>query len=135
MNNIALRLVLAVAGAVIVLLGVNVGLGGITTLGLQGGTDFFTVTDPAVYVVRDNHIRFIGGVWLGAGLAMVAASIFLARMRALVIGLTAMIFAGGLARFSAFDPALFTNPAIGPSLLLELVGFPLLGLWLARSRA
>lgn len=134
-SNIAIRTVLAIAGAAIVLLGINVGLGGITTLGMQGGTDFLTVTDPAIYAVRDNHIRFIGGVWMAAGLVLMAASVFLQQLRRVVVVLTAMIFVGGLARFSAFDWALLTSMNIAPSLVLELIGFPLLGLWIARSRA
>jgi hypothetical protein len=44
-----------------------------------------------------------------------------------------MIFVGGLARLSAADPDLLISAAIAPSLALELVLFPLLGLWVARS--
>jgi hypothetical protein len=133
MTNIALRIVLAIIGTIVVLLGINLGLGGIRTLGLQGGTDFLTVTDPALYAIRDSHSRFIGGVWLAAGLVLLAGSVALDRLRPVLIVLTGMVFVGGLARFSAFDLALLTNMNIAPSLLFELVGFPLLGWWIAKS--
>jgi hypothetical protein len=133
MTNIALRIVLAIIGTAVVLLGINLGLGGIRTLGLQGGTDFLTVTDPALYAIRDSHSRFVGGVWLAAGLVLLAGSLALDKLRPVLIVLTGMVFVGGLARFSAFEPALFASANIAPSLLFELVGFPLLGLWIERS--
>jgi hypothetical protein len=125
-RNALLRTVLAIAGAAIVFLGMNVGLGGIQTLGWQGSGDFVTVTDPALFAVRDNHIRFIGLLFL-------AGAVALDRLRTVLVALTAMIFVGGLARLSAADPDLLISAAIAPSLALELVLFPLLGLWVARS--
>jgi hypothetical protein len=132
-RNVLLRAVLAIAGAAIVFLGLNVGLGGIQTLGWQGSGDFVTVTDPALFAIRDNHIRFIGGVWLAVGLLFLAGAVALDRLRTVLVALTAMIFVGGLARLSAADPALLTSAAVAPSLALELVLFPLLGFWVARS--
>lgn len=134
MSSVALRAVLLLTGLAVVFLGVNVGLGGIRTLGLQGGTEFLTVTDAAIYAVRDSHVRFIGGVWLAAGLVLLAGAVALERLRTALIAVTAMVFIGGLARFSGFEPGLFGSMSILPSLLLELVGFPLLGLWIARTR-
>lgn len=132
--NYILRVVLAVVGAVIVFLGVNVGLGGIQTLGLQGGAvSFLSITDPAVFAVRDNHIRFIGGVWLALGLLMLAGSIAFQRLRPVLVALTAMVFVGGLARFSAGDPGLLFSADIAPSLIFEIVVMPLLGLWFAKA--
>lgn len=130
-----LRIVLALAGAAIIFLGLNVGFGGIETLGWQGNGRFLEVTDVALYAVRDNHIRFIGGVWLGAGLAMLAGAVALARLRPVLLAIIGMIFIGGLARFSAGDIGLLTDGAIAPSLVLELVAFPLLGWWIARAGA
>ena len=99
--NYLLRAVLAIVGAVIVFLGLNVGFGGIETLGWQGGAvPFVTVTDPAVFAVRDSHIRFIGGVWLALGLVMLAGSVAFERLRTVLIALTTMVVVGGLARFS-----------------------------------
>jgi hypothetical protein len=128
-----LRAVLALAGAAIVFLGLNVGLGGIQTLGWQGSGSFLTVTDAALYGVRDNHVRFIGGVWLAVGLVMLAGAIALERLRPALLAIVGMILVGGLARLSAGDMGLLMGGAIAPSLLLELVAFPLLGLWIARA--
>jgi len=133
-SHYALRAVLVVAGLAIVFLGLNVALGGILTMGWQGGsTPFLTVTDPALFAVRDNHIRFIGGVWLGVGVIFLVAAFLFSQLRITLLVLIGMIFLGGLARFSVGDPAVFLDPAISPSLLLELIGFPLLGWWIARA--
>ena len=131
---LVLRVILAIAGAAIVFLGLNVGLGGIQTLGWQGGqVDFLTVTDPVVFGVRDSHVRFIGGVWLGVGLFFFAGAFAFERLRSVLVALTAIIFIGGLARVSAADPGILLSAAIAPSLTLELVLFPLLGLWVAKA--
>lgn len=132
--NYLLRGVLLLVGAAVVVLGLNVGFGGIRTLGWQGGmVAFLSVTDPAVFGVRDNHIRFIGGVWLGAGLLVMAGAIWLKQLRVALAAIAGMVFVGGLSRFSAFDPALLTNWAIAPSLVVELLAFPLIGLWVLRA--
>lgn len=132
--NYLLRGVLALVGAVIVFLGLNVGLGGIQTLGWQGGAvPFISVTDPAVFAVRDNHIRFIAGVWLGVGLLMLAASYAFQRLRTVVVAIAAMVFVGGLVRFSAGDPAVLTGMDVAPSLVFELAIMPLIGLWALRA--
>jgi hypothetical protein len=128
-----LRAVLALIGIAIVFLGLNIGLGGIQTLGWQGSGDFLTVTDEALYDVRDNHIRFIGGVWLAVGLVLLAGAVALTRLRVVLLAIVGMIFVGGLTRLSAGDMGLLASGAVAPSLFLELIGFPLLGLWIARA--
>lgn len=131
--NYALRAVLALVGAVIVFLGLNVGLGGIQTLGWQGGAvPFVAVTDAAVFAVRDNHFRFIGGVWLGLGLLMLGASVAFRQLRGAVVAFSAMVFVGGLARFSG-DLGVLMSLDIAPSLVFELVAMPLIGLWAWRA--
>ncbi len=133
-RNYLLRGLLLLVGAAVVVLGLNVGLGGMRTLGWQGGmAEFVTVTDPAMFGVRDNHIRFIGGVWLGAGLLVMAGAIWLKQLRVALTAIAGMVFVGGLSRFSAFDLTLLTNWAIAPSLVFELLGFPLIGLWILRA--
>lgn len=132
--NYQLRGVLAVLGAVIVFLGLNVGLGGIQTLGWQGGAvNFFTVTNAPVFAVHDNHVRFIGGVWLGLGLLMLAGSLAFQRLRTVLIALTGMIFVGGIARLSGGDPTLLLGADVAPSFFFEIVIVPLLGLWFAKA--
>lgn len=131
--NYLLRGVLALVGAVVIFLGLNVGLGGIQTLGWQGGAvDFFTVTNAPVFAVHDNHVRFIGGVWLALGLLLLAGSVAFRRLRPVLVALTAMIFVGGLARLSG-DLSLLFTAEIAPSFVFEILVVPLLGLWFTRA--
>lgn len=133
-SSYLLRLVLALTGCAIVFLGLNIALGGITTLGWQGGgTSFVTVADPVQFAIHDNHVRFIGGVWLAVGLVMLIGSIAIQQMRQTLIVMTGMVFIGGLSRFSALDPDVLLSAAIAPSLVLELVLIPLLGLWISKA--
>lgn len=130
-RTLILRGVLGLLGLAVVYLGVNVGLGGIRTLGWQGGaTEFLTVTDPALFAVRDSHIRFIGGIWLAVGLTLAAGAVWLDRLRLVLVAITALVFVGGLTRLSGALPA-----DVLPSLALELLGFPLLGWWIWRIKA
>ncbi len=132
---ILLKVILTVVGLGIVFLGINIGFGGIQTLGLQGDGSFVTVTDPALFVIRDSHVRFIGGVWLGVGLVFVAAAFRLQHLRNVVLAAIAMIFIGGLARFSTPDLSPLMGADLLPSLLAELLLFPLLGLWIIKATA
>jgi hypothetical protein len=132
--NYILRAVLAVFGGFIIFLGLNVGFGGIQTLGWQGGAiSFLSVTDPAVFAVRDSHFRFVGGVWLALGMLMFAGSFVFHRLRPVLVALTAMIFVGGLVRLSGGNPQLWLGADVAPSLLFEVVIVPLLGLWFSRA--
>lgn len=128
--NYALKAVLLAAGCVIIWLGLDVGLGGMRTLGWQGERDFFHVTNAEVFAVRDNHLRFIAGVWLTVGLLMILGAFALRALRSVLIALMAMVFVGGLMRFSADDPAVLVSSDVAPSLFGELILFPLLGLWI-----
>jgi hypothetical protein len=129
-----LRIALAVLGAFIIFLGLNVAFGGIATLGWQGGQDaFVSVTAPDLFAIRDNHVRFIGGVWLGLGLLVLSGALAFRRLRPVLIAAMGLIFVGGLARFSAGDLSLLTSADILPSLLFELVAAPLLGLWFSKA--
>ena len=131
--TLLLRALLGLIGVVIVLLGVNVGFGGIATLGLQGPTDFISIEDADAFAVQDNHVRFLGGVWLGAGLLFIASAFYLTRLKGPLLALFAMIFIGGIARLSAADPALLMSANIAPSLLAELVLFPALAFWVHKA--
>ena len=126
----ALKVVLFLTGSVIVWLGLDVGLGGIRTLGWQDDRNFFEVTDPEAFAIKDNHMRFIAGVWTTVGLLMIAGVFALKAMRPVLMALVAMVFVGGLMRFSSGDPSLVLSSKIAPSLFGELVVFPLLGLWI-----
>lgn len=128
-----MRGVLALAGLMIVMLGVNVGFGGMPTLGWQLSQDFFSVTDKRVFELQDNHIRFLGGFWLGAGLVFLAGAVRPKAMKPVLVTLCGMIVVGGIARLTSDDPQLYLSADLLPSLVAEFVLFPLLALWVWRA--
>lgn len=130
---IALKIILALIGAVIIWLGLNVSLGGIATLGWQGPKDFFTISNEAAFAVQDNHVRFIGGVWLGVGAFFIAGAVWLEQLSTVLKALIVMVFIGGIARLSVADPDLLLSAKIAPSLIAELVLFPAIGLWIHKT--
>ena len=132
--SVTLRIVLVVAGLVMVVLGLNVGLGGIRTLGLQVPGEFFQVTDAASFANQDSHVRFLGGFWLGAGILMATGALYFRRMQSLLVAICAMAFLGGAMRLTAHDPSIVLGASLLPSALAELVGFPLLAIWISRQR-
>ena len=131
-SETAFRAVLFVVGLVIVWTGINVGLGGIATLGLQGPTDFMAITDPQAFAAQDSHVRFLGGLWLGVGLLLAAAAWRLRALKPAVQVVLALIVVGGLARFSALRPDVLFGPQIVGSFLAEVALMPLLLLWSTR---
>lgn len=134
MNRIKpLNAVVVFVGAAIIFLGLNIGLGGIKTLGWQSSRDFVAVTDAAVFGAQDSHIRFLGGVWFGVGTTFLIGGFALRAFRPTLIILSYMIAIGGLFRLSGMDMGVIFSAAIAPSLTLELIGFPLLAGWLVVS--
>jgi hypothetical protein len=134
MNKInLLNSVVVIIGAAIIFLGLNIGLGGIKTLGWQSTRDFITITDAAAFHAQDSHIRFIGGVWFGVGAVFLIGGFAMHRFRSTLITLSAIIAIAGLFRLSGMDTEVIYSAAIGPSLTFELVGFPLLACWLMAS--
>ena len=132
-NAIALRVVLILAGLIIIFTGVNTAFGGMLTLGWQGQTTFFEVTDQHSYLVQDSHIRFLGGLWMGMGLLFIFAARNVERHQNVVKFSLALIFLGGLARFSQMQLDITFGKEIVGSLVAELVGMPLLYFWLSRT--
>lgn len=132
-NYFGQRFVLAVTGVAIILLGINVGFGGIKTLGWQVPPDFIQIADANAFARQDNHVRFLGGFWLGAGLVFFFAAFKPQGARPILTVLIVMIVAGGLARVTSLDATVLLDPSILQSLVLELVGFPLLALWLHKT--
>jgi hypothetical protein len=128
-----LNAVVVIIGAVIIFLGLNVGLGGIKTLGWQSTRDFVSITDAATFHAQDSHIRFIGGVWFGVGATFLIGGFAIRTYRPTLIILSAMIAIAGLFRLSGMDAGVIFNAAVAPSLVFELVGFPLLAWWLMAS--
>lgn len=129
----ALRAVLVVLGAVSAFVAVNVALGGLETLGLQGPTDYVQVTDERAYLIRDSHAHYYGGVYLALGLFLIYAATNVRRFRPTLYVVFAMIFAGGLARLTQLEPGVTFGADLLPSSLIELVGMPLLALWVAKA--
>jgi len=128
----ALRIVLTVLGVVSAFVAVNVAFGGLDTLGLQGPTDYFRVTDQHAYAIRDSHAHYYGGVYLALGIFLVYAASDVRRFRQGLYVVFAMIVVGGLARLTQLEPHVTFGRDLLPSTLIELVGVPLLALWVAH---
>ena len=128
-----LRIVLGLIGLFVAVSGLNIALGGITTLGWEGRSDFVTVADQGDFDVQDNHIRFLGGVWVGLGLAYLAAARWLHQLRMTVVVFSGLLFVGGLARLSSGSLSLVLSGSIVGSITAELVFAPLLAWWTLRA--
>lgn len=128
-----LNSIIVIIGGVIILLGLNIGLGGIRTLGWQSARDFVSVTDAATFHAQDSHIRFIGGVWFGIGAVFVIGGFAMHKFRSALIILSGIIAIAGLFRLSGMANGGILSAAIAPSLAFELVGFPLIAWWLIIS--
>lgn len=131
---ILFRIFLALGGIFIVFTGLDFSFGGIKTLGWQIETTFLEITKPDVFAAQDNHVRFIGGVWLAVGLLLLIGAASPGPMRSVLYACFFAIFVGGLARMSVGDADLLVSEAIAGSLALELIGMPLVALWLSRLR-
>ena len=128
-----LRIVLALTGIVLALLGANVGLGGIATLGLQIEPGFVAAVDPKAFAYQDNHVRFIGGLLTVVGAYFIIGSVALERMRLMLISLCGVVALAGLFRFSQPKNPLFSDPELIRSLAMEVLFFPALAFWLWRT--
>jgi hypothetical protein len=135
-RELIVRAILGLTGVVALATGANIGFGGIATLGLQGSPDFFQVTDPGAFAVKDSNVRFLGGLWLGLGLLFAASAIWLDRMRAAVIAALALMVVGGLSRLSAPDLSVLVSPQVIGSFLAEVFLMPILvwRVWLGGLR-
>ena len=131
--NFLLKPVLGLVGLAIMVLGLNIGLGGIPTLGWQSSDPFLTITNEGAYHVQDSHIRFIGGVWFCVGALFFLGAVRTDSLGTTLIALCFAIACAGLFRFSGLDGGVVFSAKILPSLLLEVIGFPLLALWLLRT--
>lgn len=130
---IYLNVTLILLGLAIIFTGLNVGLGGIQTLGWQTSGPFFSVTNEPAFHVQDSHIRFIGGIWSSVGAVFVLGGFKQDTFRVTLIVLCAAIAVAGLFRLSDLSSGVVFSAAIIPSMTLELIGFPLVGWWLLRS--
>ncbi len=134
MNKIKLlNSTVVIIGVAIIYLGLNIGLGGIKTLGWQTTRDFISITDVATFRVQDSHIRFIGGVWFGVGVSFLIGGFAMSTFRPTLIILSVMVAIAGLFRLSGMDSDVIFSAPIAPSIALELIGFPFLAWWLMVS--
>jgi hypothetical protein len=128
----ALSTILIVLGLANIVLGINTGLGGLETLGWQGGATFFQITDEHLYLIRDSHTRFYGGLYIAIGAFLIVAATNTRRYRTGLYLVFGMIFAGGLARLSVLRGDVIFDADLSTSLIIELIGMPLLAIWLRR---
>jgi len=129
----ALRVVLILSGVFIVFTGLNTALGGMLTLGWQGQPVFFEVINEHTYLVQDSHIRFTGGIWVGVGVIFFLGATNLSRYQSQLNFAFALIFLGGLMRFSQMHIDITLGQDIIGSLIAELIGMPLLYFWLSKT--
>jgi len=132
MRNI-LKVVLILAGSVIIWLGLDIALGGIQTLGWQQSGNFIEIANAQSYAIQDNHTRFVAGVWTALGIFMILGALNLDSLATTLKVFMAMVFIGGLARIASGDATVILSQNILPSLIAELIAFPLLGLWIHKT--
>ena len=128
-----LQAVLMSAAIFVVVTGADQALGGLYTLGLLEQAVYFEVVDQGLFEIMDNHARFIGGVWMGVGLVILVGLTNLAEHRSILNVALALAFVGGLARLSQMNVDVLFDPSILWALTVEIVGMPLLALWLAAE--
>jgi hypothetical protein len=132
-NLTALKIILVLIGLFIIGSGLNIGLGGISTLGWGGQKDFIEITNVRNFLIQDSHIRFVGGLWLGVGLFFLLAATNPPKYKQRLQFAFVLIFLGGILRLFQFHSEVtFGLPVVG-SLIAELVGMPLMYWWTARK--
>lgn len=131
---ILFRIFLALGGLFIVFTGLDFSLGGMKTMGWQTDVPFLQIVEPEAFAAQDNHVRFIGGVWLAVGLLLLLGAASPGPMKQVLYACFFAIFVGGLARLTAADMDLLLSDGIAGSLALELIGMPLVAFWLSRLR-
>lgn len=131
-KQIGLRTALAITAILVAYTGIDNALGGIATLGLQGPTDFFAVTNDPAFFARDSHVRFLGGVWLGVALVFLAGAFWLGALRQALATVSALAFVGGLSRLASLSVDDAISHGLAAPLAAELFILPLLGLWVSR---
>ncbi|MEM9653468.1 MAG: DUF4345 domain-containing protein [Actinomycetota bacterium] len=90
------------------------------------------MTNQDDFDVQDNHVRFVSGVWVGLGLAFLAAARWPRELRTTIGALSAAIFVGGLARLSSSDLTLVLSGSIIGSFAAEIILAPALAWWSLR---
>ena len=134
MSRALFRIVVALSGAIVLVLAFNVLVGGVATAGWLGERPFFAVTDDEQFRLIDSHIRFLGGLFAATGFVLLLGALdprkYAQALNVVFIG----IFLGGVARFAKPDMEAFMSSDVGTALAAELILMPLLAFWLSRIR-
>jgi hypothetical protein len=128
----ALRVVVFLVGVGFIYTGIDNAFGGIMTLGWQGLSGFAQATNPDQYLIRDSHVRFLGGVYLLMGVAVALSATQLIKFQSVLRFILIAAFVGGLARFSQMNLSVTFGPGVLVPLLAELAVMPLLYIWLSK---
>ena len=126
------KFILIIIGGFIIFAGINVGFGGIRSLGWQVPADFLTVTNEANFTIQDNHVRFLGGAFGAVGLFLFLAITDLAKYQTTLRFVFILMLIGGLSRLSSLQPSIVFNPAVVTSFFAEIALAPILYFWLGR---
>lgn len=132
LNERLLRLALILSGLLLVVIGLNLALGGIRSMGWHMPVDFMTVTDDLLFRRHDNNVRFFGGVFFALSVLVVLAGLWPRRLRWPVVAFLLAIPAGSVFRILAPGFDVFGDDYLAASILAELILCPLLALWLWR---
>jgi hypothetical protein len=126
MSKLGLQISMGVLAAVPVLTGL---------IGLTGLRDpIYASAGLPADMMLDSNLRFFGGVWLGAGLALYWLIPKIDKQTALFRALWTMIFLGGVGRLiSMLLIGLPPIPFIGFT-ILEIVGAPIFVIWQASLK-
>lgn len=131
-QSLIFRGLLVILGAIMIFVGVNVGFGGIQTLGWQVPPDFISITNMANFQVQDNHVRFLGGFFAMTGAFMLLASTDLQKYQGELRMVFVVMFVAGLTRLSALQAEVILGSSVLVSFLAEVLLMPILFFWLPR---
>ena len=120
MSITAFKIVLVLLGLYGIFLGIDFGWGGFRSLGWQGTTDFFQITDALRYEVQDSNFRFFGGMFIGVGMFLLLAATNLRRYQQSLTLIFGLILIGGLTRFSVGKVESLLMPEIIVALVVAL---------------
>jgi hypothetical protein len=124
MSRQALQVVIGALAAIPVATGV------LTMMGLAD--PIYATADLPAHALLDSNLRFLGGLWLAAGLAMVWLVPRIERETTLFRALWLMIFVGGIGRLLSMAFAGLPPLPFIAFTALEIVGAPLFVAWQAR---
>ncbi|MBE7635295.1 DUF4345 domain-containing protein [Sneathiella sp. P13V-1] len=132
---VILRVILGLTGLAVMILGLNIGLGGMQTLGWQISTGFVAVLDEGLYEIQDNHFRFLGGVWFSIGGVYLLSSVWFGKLQQTIVIISLAVAFGGMFRLSVLDLGILLKDGILASFILEIAFFPVLAFWAKKTKA